>query len=505
MALIAVVALVVGILAGQFTKSPAQVAAETSPPPHTGIPEVVQLGPVVSSAQLNASVGRMVATTVPIIAPEGTSSAIISALPVAAGDVVEPGSVLAEVSGRPIIALRGAVPVYRTIVPGAEGTDVTQLIAALGEATSTDLSGSSSFDGAAQSALEGLYEARGYSAESMGQEEVDAAAEGLDAAEAAVVDAEDTLDAAETQLSRARRSLPADSDATQQQARTDSISDATKAVTQAERALSQARQDREAATAELGQARAKAGVVVPLGEVVFVPFFPAEVDEVTAKLGSAESTSALTLVSGERVAVAEDTSGSVAGVVPGQRAVIFTPDGEKIEAEVVTAITEEADELGQSTTTIIAKPATPFPETLDGEALRLQVILSASDEDALSVSVAAVSADDRGQTVVMKRFADDTVVAIPVTTGVRGDGRVEISGDISEGDTVLIGGIPTDPEPGQGANSNAPNATPPPGQESGSASPQPSQPGANSPAPGTSPSPAGPAAPPSPSPSSSGR
>src|SRR5262245_27054511 len=45
-----------------------------------------------------------------------------------AGDVIEPGDVVAEVDGLPVIALKGAFPLWRTLRPGVEdGKDVLQV------------------------------------------------------------------------------------------------------------------------------------------------------------------------------------------------------------------------------------------------------------------------------------------------------------------------------------------------------------------------------------------
>ena len=47
------------------------------------------------------------------------------------GDEVLEGTRLIEVSGRPVFALQGDVPVYRTLTPGMAGADVAQMQVAL--------------------------------------------------------------------------------------------------------------------------------------------------------------------------------------------------------------------------------------------------------------------------------------------------------------------------------------------------------------------------------------
>ena len=56
-----------------------------------------------------------------------TADGTLTGLP-AAGDVIEPGGVVAEVDGQPIVALPGRIPLWRPLGPGVEdGADVLQL------------------------------------------------------------------------------------------------------------------------------------------------------------------------------------------------------------------------------------------------------------------------------------------------------------------------------------------------------------------------------------------
>ncbi|AWS46798.1 peptidoglycan-binding protein [Streptosporangium sp. 'caverna'] len=74
------------------------------------------------------------------------------------------GSVLMEVNGRPVFALRGKVPMHRTMTPGATGADVRQLQAAL-RRLGFGAPGTGVFDSATTSAVQRWYAKRGYAAQ----------------------------------------------------------------------------------------------------------------------------------------------------------------------------------------------------------------------------------------------------------------------------------------------------------------------------------------------------
>ncbi len=71
--------------------------------------------------------------TVPVASPRlpAGSVAIVTDLPMAAGQTLAAGQVVVWVAGRPVIVLPGAVPMYRDIRSGDTGTDVKQLQSAL--------------------------------------------------------------------------------------------------------------------------------------------------------------------------------------------------------------------------------------------------------------------------------------------------------------------------------------------------------------------------------------
>ncbi|MEU6016299.1 peptidoglycan-binding domain-containing protein [Streptomyces sp. NPDC047515] len=237
--------------ASTVIKSPAQAAAEAGAP----VPDV--LTAVVKRRELKESVilrGTVAATqtvdVVPTAGGEGGGTPVVTRLSAKAGDEVSEGTALVAVSGRPVFVLKGKLPAFRDLKPGANGDDVAQLqdaLARLGYGSGSDMAGT--FGPGTQSALAKFYSSIGY---------------------VPVPVAEDGPEkvAAETKA----------------------VSQATHALTQAEKAgssaaVEQARAQLGAAEAELASAHTQAGPQLPAAEVLYLNGFPARVESVAAAIG----------------------------------------------------------------------------------------------------------------------------------------------------------------------------------------------------------------------------
>ncbi|MFF5805533.1 peptidoglycan-binding protein [Streptomyces sp. NPDC012746] len=132
------------------------MAAETGPPAQGVLTAEVERRVLAETVVMR---GTVVADQSVAVAPPG----VVTKLPLKAGDAVGAGRLLAEVSGRPVFALHGAVPMYRDLKPGATGDDVAQVQAALrelGHGTGRDPKGV--FGPGTKSALTAVYDALGY-------------------------------------------------------------------------------------------------------------------------------------------------------------------------------------------------------------------------------------------------------------------------------------------------------------------------------------------------------
>jgi peptidoglycan hydrolase-like protein with peptidoglycan-binding domain len=111
-------------------RSPAEVAARTAPPAPSAITVPVEKKVLSSDVVVRGTVRY--GAPISVILPASTirKTSILTSAPVKGKDLTE-GSVGFTVSGRPAFVLRGAVPAYRDITPGAVGDDVRQLQEAL--------------------------------------------------------------------------------------------------------------------------------------------------------------------------------------------------------------------------------------------------------------------------------------------------------------------------------------------------------------------------------------
>jgi hypothetical protein len=141
-------------------RTPGQRAAEAAPPPASVITAKVTDDVLVDSVTLSGVFTR--ANTVAVRGPAtvATGAAVVTKLPVAAGAQVDNGTLVAEVSGRPLIALTGSFPAYRDLGEGDKGPDVTQLQNALKARYRTPVTGV--FDQRTAADVRKLYAAVGY-------------------------------------------------------------------------------------------------------------------------------------------------------------------------------------------------------------------------------------------------------------------------------------------------------------------------------------------------------
>ncbi|PFG19056.1 hypothetical protein [Serinibacter salmoneus] len=335
MAIIAVLCLALGLLAGRLVKSPAQIAAESAPPEAGPITIAVERQELSSDVVVRGDALYDGAVSVTVETADLGGPAVVTGAVPQVGDTVEPGSVLLEVTGRPVIALPGELPVYRSLRAGVSGPDVTQLQEALGS-LDLDAGNSGTYDAATAAAVAELFTRAGYPA----PEADEAARDELAMAQESVTAAEQSLAAAESDLRQAQ-SGPADSERLSLQGAVNSaqrdldearacwaapaeqstdpetgqtltlerscprvadLEDAVRiAVAARDEALAapdvSAQQEmRDAAATALAEARsaleeARLGVLTPLpaGEVAYLADLPRRVDEVAVSRGSAVS------------------------------------------------------------------------------------------------------------------------------------------------------------------------------------------------------------------------
>lgn len=203
---VAVGAAALGWIVGREVQSPEDAGSDSEPPEPSLIAVPVESRVLNSNVVVRGDIRFSESedlTLDPGIAA-GVDAVVTGQLPGEGEDLIE-GDVFIEVSGRPVIALVGELPMFRTLGPGSTGDDVQQLEEALARLGYDPGPIDNSFDGATETAIEGLYRDRGYAWPGLDAGEVAQ----LRAAEDSVDRSRDQLRDAEADLARASEPLPA--------------------------------------------------------------------------------------------------------------------------------------------------------------------------------------------------------------------------------------------------------------------------------------------------------
>jgi len=203
---VAVGAAALGWIVGREVQSPEDVATDREPPEPSLIAVPVESRVLNSNVVVRGDIRFSESedlTLDPGIAA-GVDAVVTGQLP-GEGEDLNEGDVFIEVSGRPVIALVGELPMFRTLGPGSSGDDVRQLEDALARLGYDPGPIDNSFDGDTETAIEGLYRDRGYAWPGLDAGEVAQ----LRVAEDSVDRSRDQLRDAEADLARANEPLPA--------------------------------------------------------------------------------------------------------------------------------------------------------------------------------------------------------------------------------------------------------------------------------------------------------
>lgn len=424
-----------------------------------------------SATTLNGQLGYGAATAVAAAGEE-----TVTALP-AAGEVIGVGNVIYALDGRPVLALRGATPLWRDLTLGDSGDDVAALRAALAE-LGYDAGDQTqrTYDEALASAVGALYRDRGYpeprelTGAEDGRREAQAA---LDTARAEQAQAHSALTekqagpgsgeiararaavtAAERVLAQAQagpppegaaggaEAVPSVAEATEQLdvARAE-LADLTRGIdTAAEEAqLAAARTAVDAAERTLAGARANG---VRRAEIVFVPADAVRVDSVTATLGQAAQGTVLTWTGTSVNAYAPLTAAQAQQIAAGAEVTVVLPDNREVPG-AVTAVHPAVTAEDGSTSAPTLEVGIPDQEALTGiglPAIRIEVPAQEAD-DALVVPVTALLALAEGgyAVEVLDAAASGGSRLVAVELGLIADTRAQVlTDDLTPGDEVVV-------------------------------------------------------------------
>ncbi|MEJ3747873.1 peptidoglycan-binding protein [Actinomycetes bacterium KLBMP 9797] len=201
-----------GLVASTFVRSPQQTAASARAPQPSLITAVVERRVLESTLVTRGQVAPATTIEVSPVTAQGATIQVVTAVRVRPGDEVQTGRVLLAVSGRPVIALAGAVPAYRDLKPGDSGPDVRQAQTALrrlGLETGGDRAGV--FGPGTKAAVRRLYARLGYDVPDTGGLGGRGDMEARDAAADAVASARRDVDALRRRIAADETAAPASS------------------------------------------------------------------------------------------------------------------------------------------------------------------------------------------------------------------------------------------------------------------------------------------------------
>lgn len=439
--------------------------------------------------------------------PEGATAPVVTGRVPKVGDVVESGTVVLEVSGRPVFALAGKFPFYRSLSAGLTGPDVTMLRKALKGLGYDAGETSDVYDAALAGAVARLYADHGYAAPSSGdrssrlavrdaEDSLEDAKSALSDAKRAVTRAKADLAGAKKQVSRAKSELSAaqqalaqaDSDpegslkAAVDAARTElasaqsAVTSAKDEVTAAQTGVTGAERTQTRAREALSLARQDALTPLPASEVVFLNEMPRRVDVVNVRLGDVigatapasgaspdDASSAALVLSGNTIQVVAQVPVNEASLVRVDAPVdLLTPDDVTVRA-TVSSVCPEASASGDPSQRCAVGIKLGELDEVDRSGLlgnvQVTIQVGVTSPDALVVPLAAVSADAAGrarvQRVVPGTQNDDPMDPanlewVSIEPGLSAEGMVEIKTSdpaLAVGDLVVLGIAGTRDEP----------------------------------------------------------
>lgn len=477
-AVVAIVALIGGLLIGHFITSPADAANNAKAPDPGLITVPVEYGKLSNDVTIRSDISFADSVEVKLDTSSFSGGAIVTGQVPAVGTELKALSIMAEISGRPVFVLPGDLPSYRTLRMGVSGPDVLQLKQALASVgiAAGDVA-NNVFDQALADGIATLYAQVGYplppspegadEAVRAAQQSVTDAQTNVNQAQAAYDNAANgsvdpvALKQADNRVSAAQRAVTAAENDPDFEGDLQGLRDDL-ALAQLERdqlfadpdtsgewsALESARAGLTSAQESLADAREAIQPYLPSSEVLYLTQLPRLVNEVNIARGSAPEGVAMS-VSGATLELA----GSVAAadgklLAVGTVATFAMPDDTEHTA-TITKIEPGKNATDRWSVTLEPAPFTAEQiQQVQGSNVRVQIPVGATEGDVLSVPPSALTAGPGGESRVEVVVGDPRdgekaeTRLVTVETGLAAGGYVEvkpIKGELEKGDLVVVG------------------------------------------------------------------
>lgn len=473
-------------VAGSSIKSPAEVAARTAPPPASPIlvpvEERVLTSDIVTRGTARFGLPQSISIVPSALKP---NVGVVTTLPLRNVQLNE-GDVMLTVSGRPVFVLQGDIPAFRDLVPGISGNDVHQLETGLKRLGFDPGPVDGTYDEQTSAAVAEWYTSAGWDPFGPTTEQLaniraleqelatatnnkwaaeDAAAAAPLAVEAARADAvnANALAAADVTAKAAARAKViedptstahdraiAEADLAAAQAAMEStrlagevaIQAAIDAQNAAEREIRMANELAARLAADLDIAKSKAGMQVPVDEIVFMPAVPVRVEQVNIAVGDAASGPVMRVTNNQLVIDSSLRLEEALLVKPGMAVAIDEPDLGIKATGVVGTVANTPGTFGVDGFHIYFEVLVDeTPTLLEGVSLRLTIPVESTGGAVTVVPVSALSlaADGTSRVQVDNNGSLEFIVVEP---GLSADGFVEVTpvdGALAPGQLVVIG------------------------------------------------------------------
>lgn len=462
-AVVAVVSLGLGVAAGTRLTSPADAAARTAPPKASQITVPVEQRALASRVVARGDATFDGAVNVKVETGGLQTQPVVTGQVPAVGGTIKEGKPLLEVAGRPVLALAGVLPMYRSLRPGLRGPDVMQLERTLDRLGYDPGTVDGHYTSETAAAVAKLFRAAGYEPPPVDEQlkqQFESAKQQLKSAQDAVRSAEQALEnagptraqrvhadnavkAAERALAQAKRSgnARAIEDAKDQlrlakAQRADMLDRDTSAQ---QSALDDAEERLTDAQKKFAEAQQAAGTPLPVSEVVYIKSLPRRVDKVNVSRGSV-ITGPVMSVSGAALVVTVQVDAQTKQLLrTGLAASLDLGNGQRVDATVSRIVAND----DKYDVVLTPKRLTAQQlELLRNANVRVTIPVKSTRGKVLAVPVAALSAGSEGESRVEVVRADGRVELVEVQVGLSADGFAEIrpvNGSLAAGDQVVVG------------------------------------------------------------------
>lgn len=453
--------------AGSSIQSPAEAAARTAPPVPSPILVPVEER-VLSSDVVTRGTARFGLPQAVSLAPSALKSdgGIITTLPERA-TLLHEGDVLLTASARPVFILQGQTPVYRDLVPGAQGDDVRQLEQSLVRLGFDPGADDGLYDAQTSAAVAEWYTASGFEPFGATAEQEErirtlekglveatnkqlAAGERVGVAALAVAAAQAEAEAADMAANAALEQAAGDGqrEVAQATARAVQLAGEVAVRTAIDEETAAGREHENASelaaqiSADLESARRDAGIKVPFDEILFLPALPVRIEEITVAAGDEASGPVMTVTNNQLAIDASLPLEEAALVKPGMAVTIDEPDLGVTASGVVSRVAASPGSDGVDGYHIYFETLVDeTPIDLDGFSLRLTIPVESTGGKVTAVPINALSLTVAGSSRVQvdNNGALEFVVVEP---GLSAGGFVEVTpleGELKPGQLVVIG------------------------------------------------------------------